>query len=860
MADEKQETPTTDDPYLDDQARRYIDYRKGEKARHRWRIMTGQPRPEERSDPIRRALWDQIIELEAIDQKAAAEAAKSGRVSTATWGNFFLGWVKLQAAGIQGKSEITAAQVAEQGKQIKIAFDLIAEQGPLSPDDLPPDILKRTMGYQTSVSDRSTGEIRPGAWAELEANIRSDLAQLSRDPRLSGAYMANLRAQTGIDIVELLETPMKYTQENAQSFQTGSRGLIAAAEQAQVDAEGVLLDQLQSIKASADLIEGAGVSVPGGGMFNAFANVVMDEFPGLRDQFVKSGILSADDADGGKAPTDPRSYLAPAKEKLYAELEALGASTEPLSVETFRLLVSSQQFQSWVIQRKYGNLPPKEQFQAFLTEWRASNSSERGDSRRQQDETILSGKVPFSRLQVGMAKIRQWFRDQKARRNGGEGKDGQSGSEKATGSDITADGKPPSDSADVQPGGRGGKGASPADDVAEQTGTDSGWTSGADGKQSRMVGDADTISSSGPGGQRTAWKRTGPIQTSPDGNYIFNGTAGILWKKGSDGKLVPTARRDGDKFVPLNPAEVNAAQAKTPPEERSADPAATAPKTSSEAPSTDIAIQPSASAAGGSTDDVLPPGAEDMNLAEGPALPEGWTVDAATGDTVTDTGYRLTPDGGMKDPSGRAMTSEEVQSFLVEDAEAQKAQPAQSAAPKLAASAPASPATPKAGAQTKPPTDAEVQGSVASEVYQAKQEKKGEEAGGGPVEQVDPEVDELPVDRAAARERAAELALGGGRAAADAERANNGPFPDEQAYQQQRVVPPGGAGVPMDRKSVRKRGKWETPPVPSEEGVPEAGSQGKALMQQQMLAAKSPEEQARLKRKYQTLYGLTGVG
>ena len=842
MADDKQETPTTDDSYLDDQARRYIDYRKGEKARHRWRIMTGQPRPEERSDPIRRALWDQIIELEAIDQKAAAEDEKSGRVSTATWGNFFLGWVKLQAAGIQGKSDIKSSQVQAQGAQIKIAFDLIAEQGPLSPDDLPPDILARMAGYQKYVSDNKTGTIRPGAWAGLEADIRTDLANLARDPRLSGAYMANLQAQTGIDIVELLENPKKYTTENIQAFQTGSAGLIAAAEQAQVDAEGVLLDQMQAIKTASELIRGAGVSVPGGDMFNAFANVVMDEFPGLRDQFVKSGILTAEDAKDGKAPIDPRSYLAPAKEKLYAELEALGASTEPLSVETFRLLVSSEQFQGWVRERKYENLPPKEQFQAFLTEWRASNSSERGDSRRQQDATILSGKVPFSRLQVGMAKIRQWFRDRKSRRDSREDGDGQASSKKATGPDVTAEGRPPSDSADVQPGGQGGNGPSPTDDVVEQTGTDSG------AKKKQTTGDADTVSSTGPDGKRAAWKRTGPVQTSPDANYVFNGTTGILWKKGSDEKLVPTARRDGTKFVPLTAAEVNAAQAKTPPENRSSDSTAAALKDTSEATPSDIAIQPASSAVGAEADqndlggEILRPRA---------SLPGGWSFDEATGEYKSDIGYTMTGDGAMKDPSGQAMTPEEVESFLAEDTAAQEVHPAQSIAP-------------KAGEQTKPPTDADVQNSVVSEVYQAEQEKKGEEAGGGPVDQVDPEVDEPPADRAAARERAAELAVGGGRAA---ERANNGPFPDEQPYEQRRVVPPGGAGVPMDRKSMRKRGKWETPPVPSEEGVPEpppegsaGGSQGKATMQQQMLAAKSPEEQARLKRKYQTLYGLTGVG
>ena len=428
-------------PTLDTGARKYRDARSLERRQNIYRIMTGQAPPSADTDEYRAKLWENIAAMEKLQAQLAAEKEKTGRVNSQLMGNIFLGYARMQAAQVTARGHVDAAKINGLIDDIERSVKRVDEQGPIRWSELPNDLMQNisTLDGMTQNVPGGTTQISPSNLATFLATVNADLTRLSSsDQRIAGAYMQRVEEVTGVDLAEFVSDPGIYSPGTLpQSIPPNMLQLVTTAEEAQLKALQLRADEEIQQKKNYDQLTRMGVSVPGAEHFVKYANTLIEEFPDLRDKLVSGGYLRADQVGGdGAKPDDIDDFLDEPKRRLYAELDGLERAKDPASVEIFRRLTSSEQFQTWAKDRGYTELPVPDQFQLFLKEWRMANRSNKSTAQRLYDERVLSGKIPgATRLQYIGAKIRSYMRDGGQSQKGAEptkaaqqiGSDGQGG-------------------------------------------------------------------------------------------------------------------------------------------------------------------------------------------------------------------------------------------------------------------------------------------------------------------------------------------------------------------------------------------------------------------------------------------------
>lgn len=428
-------------PTLDTGARKYRDARSLERRQNIYRIMTGQAPPSADTDEYRAKLWENIAAMEKLQAQLAAEKEKTGRVNSQLMGNIFLGYARMQAAQVTARGHVDAAKINGLIDDIERSVKRVDEQGPIRWSELPNDLMQNisTLNGMTQNVPGGTTQISPSNLATFMATVNADLTRLSSsDQRIAGAYMQRVEEVTGVDLAEFVSNPGIYSPGTLpQTIPPNMLQLVTTAEEAQLKALQLRADEEIQQKKNYDQLTRMGVSVPGAEHFVKYANTLIEEFPDLRDKLVSGGYLRADQVGGdGAKPDDIDDFLDEPKRRLYAELDGLERAKDPASVEIFRRLTSSEQFQTWAKDRGYTELPVPDQFQLFLKEWRMANRSNKSTAQRLYDERVLSGKIPgATRLQYIGAKIRSYMRDGGQSQKGAEptkaaqqiGSDGQGG-------------------------------------------------------------------------------------------------------------------------------------------------------------------------------------------------------------------------------------------------------------------------------------------------------------------------------------------------------------------------------------------------------------------------------------------------
>ena len=787
------------DPTLDTGARKYRDARSLERRQNIYRIMTGQAPPSADTDEYRAKLWENIAAMEKLQAQLAAEKEKTGRVNSQLMGNIFLGYARMQAAQVTARGHVDAAKINGLINDIERSVKRVDEQGPIRWSELPNDLMQNisTLDAMTQNVPGGATQISPSNLATFMATVNADLTRLSSsDQRIAGAYMARVEEVTGVDLVDFVSDPGVYSPGTlAQSLPPNMVQLVTTAEEAQLKAMQLRADEEIQQKKNYDQLTRMGVSVPGAEHFVKYANTLIEEFPDLRDKLVSGGYIREDQVgDGGAKPEDIDDFLDEPKRRLYAELDGLERAKDPASVEIFRRLTSSEQFQTWAKDRGYTELPVPDQFQLFLKEWRMANRSNKSTAQRLYDERVLSGKIPgATRLQYIGAKIRSFLRD----------------------------------------GGRSQKGAEPTK-AAQQVGSNgqdgpqdtverpAAGTGGAEDEAAEKAKTAPTESSASKSGEVPQWARDFKARPEMKGREVRYNPANNTVEFVTDG-------RDGERHIVA------------------VDEKGTVVRTGTAKDST-------------GSSDAADVGFEDLTLGDKTEIPE-WVrnvsraADRSAGERVL---YRpdlsaariyypgengreewveFGPSGDITAVNGSPPTPQQREEYrgMVEDANGNV-----SAKPKPAAPAPSVPK----------PSEGQTQAALYDEAAQQQREAAGDEERNpaGSAESINPESgDEIGPEYAEAVKAAGEAGNTTRRQQGQYQEAPSAPTPPQ---------------TPSDRKpSSRKRGSWEQPvdfPTPDEGSLPEA-QEGKSSLEGKLLAARTPEERERLRRRYQTIYGLAGV-
>jgi hypothetical protein len=415
MADEKTETTNVaTDPTLDPAARRYIDARKQEKRQNAYRIMTGQAPPEYNEDELKAALYEQAVKLEGMSADLLAEQAKNGRVSMQTFGNLWLGWTRMKAAEVTARGQVTDAKAKAALKRWEDAGKDIVEYGPLRPSDLPQEARRTVVEAKGYVTSGPNGPvIKPGNLASFNETIRKSMSyiQAENDPRQIAAYMQFMEEQTGIDLGAYGADASTYTQENIPVPQDLRQWIMAGAE-ADVEARELVVEKTRVIDEESRYLRSLGVSVPGAEDFiKNYARPMFAEYPAMMDSLIGAGLATKEDAE---EPVDPESiddFLDEPKRKIYAEIAALQDGKDPESVEIYRNITTSAQFNRWRSERGYQDISTTDAFQLFLKEWRTSNRSSGSTAQALYDKKLIQGAIPgATKLQITGAKLREAWR------------------------------------------------------------------------------------------------------------------------------------------------------------------------------------------------------------------------------------------------------------------------------------------------------------------------------------------------------------------------------------------------------------------------------------------------------------------